>query len=897
MKKVLIIISILLLAGAGYFTYDKWVKHANLTTWSFVPSDASLVIEGEVIEDLHTLQGYPAWSIIEESTAFDNFRKGLSFLDSINGEGGFRAVFERAPVLASVHKVSSSNLDFLFIVELQNISQNTFANAAIGRLQKSGYRFRTRNYNDFKISEISKDGKTLTFIFYKNFFLASFTPYLIEDAIRVISDSALPAFREKFNKLNDTGAQGLASCYVNYEKAGALLGAFASSDADFSMTAGNYELMLDSSFLQFSGFSYAADNGWIRTHTEQPATFDMAEVVPEKTAYLMHITSTEMSDWKEKQISYVQSQYPDIKKLQDSLRTQYDFNVDQVFDLVDEEIGIATLESPRAGTQQKLMILEVKNTQESLNFFSQLTQRIALSRGDSVYSESYSDNEIRFLAIRDFPSTLLGDMAAGFDQCFYINHRNYLIFSNDLLELKNLIASVQNEDTWGKSIQMNNFFGRANNAANVSLFVNVPRAWNNITTSLKPEWQEHFKENTNTYRSIELAAFQFSYLDGRYFTNYTFTQPIRRKSSIPKTNADNGVRFVSALKTKPFLVRTHAHKDFDILLQDSTNTVYYLDPNQNALWSENVEGRVISDIYAIDYYKNGKIQYLFATASKVFMIDRTGTSIPGYPKTLPSSSKIGHLNLIDYDRSRNYRLAITDTDGNIYLTDKDMKLLTGWNPRKMNRTAIGPMDHARLGRKDVMISLQQNGVINLMNRRGEFMNGFPFETRQSLSKNYFLRQSNSLSNSSLTVISEGGELTEVTLEGGVVKRDQLIKTSADTRFRLISDTGNDSFIIIRNRGNTYEVLDDTGNLLFSKDYLSEGPILVQYYQFGAGKDLVIFTDQQNKALYIYDKSGNLITGNPLNSEYEVSLIYSSAKKEFQVFTTWEENLELYTFSY
>ncbi|WP_420578045.1 hypothetical protein [Ekhidna sp.] len=897
MKKVLIIISILLLAGAGYFTYEKWVKHANLTIWSFVPADAAMVLEGEVMKDLQTLQGYTAWSIIDQSTGFENFRSGLTFLDSINGEGGFRAVFEKAPVLASAHKVSSENLDFLFIVELQNISQNTFANATIGRLQKQGYRFKTRNYNDFKISEISGEGKTLTFIFYKNFFLASFTPYLIEDAIRVISDSELPAFKEKFNELKDTGAQGVVTIHLNYEKAGELLGAFTPQDHNFSMTAGNYDLMLDSSFLQFSGFSYAAKNGWIDTHNEQPATFDMAEVIPENTAHLLHITSSNMTGWKDKQVAYVRSRYPDVKNLQDSLRSQYDFNVDQVFDLVDEEIGVATLESPRARDKQKLMILEVKNIQESLNFFGQLTQRIALARGDSVYSESYSDNEIRFLAIRNFPSTLLGDMADGFDQCFYISYRNYLIFSNDLQELKNLIASVQEEDTWGKSIQMNDFFSRTNNAANVSLFVNIPRAWDNISSSLKPEWQEHFKENTTTYRSIELAAFQYSYVDGQYFTNYTFTQPVKRRSSIPKTNAENGVRFVSALTTKPFLVRTHAHKDFDIILQDSTNTVYYMDPNQNALWSENIEEQIVSDIHAIDYYKNGKIQYLFATASKVFMIDRTGAAIPGYPKALPSSPTIEHLNLIDYDRSRNYRLAITDANGNIYLTDKDLKLLDGWNPRKMNRGALVPMDHARLGRTDVMISLQQNGVINLMNRRGENMGGFPFETKQTISKNYFLRQSNSLSNSSITVISEGGELTEITLEGGVIKRDQLIKTSADTKFQLIPDTGKESFIIIRNEGNTYEVLDDTGNLLFKKDYLSQGPILVQYYQFGAGKDLVIFTDVQNKALYIYDKSGNLITGNPLNSEHEVSLIYSSAKREFQVFTIWGESLEFYTFSY
>ncbi|WP_425391793.1 hypothetical protein [Ekhidna sp.] len=897
MKKVLIIISILLLAGAGYFTYEKWVKHANLTTWSFIPADAAMVLDFEIVEDLNTIKGYPIWSIADQSSGFNNLRQGLSFLDSINGECGFSAIFEKAPLVTSVHKVSNNSLDLLFVVELQNISQNTFANATIGRLQNAGYRFKTRNYNDFKISELSKRGKTLTFIFYKNFFLASFTPYLVEDAIRVISDSQLKSFKENFEQIGQTGTQGLGSVYINYEKAGELLGAFLPEDKNFPMIAGNYEFTLDSSYLQFSGFSYASNKGWLSTHTDQPATFDMAEVIPENTAHLIHITSSNMSNWKEQQIQYVRNQNNDISDLQDSLKKQYDFNVDQVFDLIDNEIGIATLESPRARDLQKMLILEVNDIQESLTFFSQLTQRIALARGDTVYTETYSDNEIRFLPISKFPSTILGEIGEGFDQCFYISHRNYLIFSNELLELKNLIASVENEDTWGKSIQMNNFLARANNAANVSLFVNIPRAWSNILSTLKPEWEEHFKDNTNTYRSIDLAAFQYSYLDGKYFTNYTLSQPQRRRSSIPKTNADDGVRFVSRLSSKPFLVRSHAHKDFDIVVQDSTNTLYYLDKDQNALWSEELDGKLVSDIFPIDYYKNGKIQYLFATSSNVYMIDRTGSSIPGYPKNLSKGPSIEHLNLIDYDRSRNYRLAITDTDGNIYLTDKDLNVLDGWDPRTLDRAALQPLDHARLGSRDVMISIQEGGVINLMNRRGDYLGGFPFNTKQSISDEYFLRQSNALSNSSLTVISRGGELVEITLEGGVIKRDQLIKTSANTQFKLIPDTGNDSFIIIRNEGNSYEVLDDTGNLLFQKDYLSEGPILIQYYQFGAGKDLVIFTDKQNKALYIYDKSGNLITGNPLNSEYEVSLIYSSAKKEFQVFTSWGSNLELYKFNY
>lgn len=149
----------------------------------------------------------------------------------------------------------------------------------------------------------------------------------------------------------------------------------------------------------------------------------------------------------------------------------------------------------------------------------------------------------------------------------------------------------------------------------------------------------------------------------------------------------------------------------------------------------------------------------------------------------------------------------------------------------------------------------------------------------------------------MTLISKAGELIELNMEGDVIQRNQILKTSAETTFRLVPDLNNKSFLIIRRQGNTYEVLDDTGNLLFRKDYFTEGEILIQYYEFGAGRDLVVLTDTFAQSLFIYDKSGNLLTGNPLKSAHEVSILYSSVNREFQVFTTWGSNLELYSFKY
>jgi hypothetical protein len=196
-----------------------------------------------------------------------------------------------------------------------------------------------------------------------------------------------------------------------------------------------------------------------------------------------------------------------------------------------------------------------------------------------------------------------------------------------------------------------------------------------------------------------------------------------------------------------------------------------------------------------------------------------------------------------------------------------------------------------------MISIQEDGVINVMNRRGEFMKGFPFDTKNNINSEYFLKQSNTLANSSISVISTDGTLIEVSLEGNVIRRDQIIKESAGTVFSLLIDRLNKSFLIVRQNGNAYDILDDTGNLLFSKDYLSQSEILLQYYQFGAGKNVILLTDANEGNLFIYDKSGNLITGNPINSSFEASLLYSSARNEFEVYTSVGTSLEYYSFSY
>ena len=853
-----------------------------------MPSDAAVVVDLKLLEDFDNIKNYPIWKNFQGTRGFNSIDKGISFLDSINGDGGFSAIFKKVPTLISMHRVASSSLDFLFVVDIRTLSQNTFVSVAIGRLKTAGYRFKTRNYNGFKISEIGKRNQLLTYIFYKNFFLASFTPHLVEDAIRTIDNSTISSFKE-VHAPSTTG-----NIHINFNQFENLLEVFTNRGVDIPLTSGSYKLSMDSSFVHLSGFSKSEN--WLSTHTEVPRKFEMAEVIPFNTAFLYHITSSDFTEWKNKRVEFL-SKSSAIDLVSDSLEQKLDFSPEEVFDLVDDEIGLAHIESNRLGDDRRLLILKTKDINKSLQYFEQLAERIAYARGDSVYTEAYSESEIRFFPIQDFPMMLLGELAGSFEKCFYISHRNYLVFSNSLQELKNLVSLTQSEETWGKSLQMNDFLSRSNEAANVSLFVNIPRLWSKLLALVKPNWTASFKADENSFKRVDLVAFQFSYLNDSYYTSFMFSQPTSFSKNVVRTNADNKITFVSPLISKPHLVQTHAHNYLDIIVQDSSNAIHFLDRSFSSQWTKDLGEPIVSELFGIDYYKNGKIQYAFASSSKVHIIDRTGAYIPGFPKALPNVAKIDFFNLIDYSKNKNYRMGITDEDGKIFLTGKDVNALEGWNPLPYTRAAINPLRHARLGRKEVMISIQENGIINIVSRKGIKQNGFPFDTKNTLDNNYFLSSSNSLGRSSLSVISTQGELIEINLEGRVISRNQLIKTSSETAFKLVPDRGETSFIIIRKEGSIHEVLDATGNLLFSKDYASQSQILIQYYQFGGGKNLIIFTDTANKRLYIYDKSGNLITGDPLNSSHEAGIVYSSSKKELQVYTTSASDLNFYQFNY
>ena len=180
---------------------------------------------------------------------------------------------------------------------------------------------------------------------------------------------------------------------------------------------------------------------------------------------------------------------------------------------------------------------------------------------------------------------------------------------------------------------------------------------------------------------------------------------------------------------KPNIIFSHLDNKPEVITQDENNIVYHLSENLNKIWSDSIESKIISKIHSIDYYKNNKKQILFSTKYKIHSYDRKGNKLIGFPLKNPSTSPIEFINLIDYDNSKRFRIAIANKNGEIYLLDKNGKKLSGWNPLVMNNELNQAPKHIRIAGKDYIIIILKNGEIYLKNRKGENYKGFPMTTK------------------------------------------------------------------------------------------------------------------------------------------------------------------------
>ena len=84
----------------------------------------------------------------------------------------------------------------------------------------------------------------------------------------------------------------------------------------------------------------------------------------------------------------------------------------------------------------------------------------------------------------------------------------------------------------------------------------------------------------------------------------------------------------------PFLVKNHRSGVNNVVVQDETNTLYWLNEAGEVQWSKKLDQPVRGPIQQVDLFKNAKYQLVFTTSNQLHCIDLLGRNVEAFPVEL-----------------------------------------------------------------------------------------------------------------------------------------------------------------------------------------------------------------------------------------------------------------------
>lgn len=858
MKKgpFLITLGLFLLVAGSIFVYQYFFRKHATTVWEMVPTQTVLIYEARDCKDCR-----PA-------NTKGNIEKLVTklLLDS-HGQDSLTKIFDflfapQSGRAISLHVISKDDFDAVYYFTGK---QANFFKTVIAQWRESkDVRFTERELNGYKIIEFNVNKKLFSCVQLEDAWAGSFTPFLIEEVVRTFETKDDRSFKNEMLSVyalphitDDAG-----DVYVHLGNAVRLLKVFPENLSGKLIDigdAGLLDIKQTENSITLNGFSLARkDKGnALLTYFEDqsPVQFTIKQYISNQTMVGVNYgISDGLAFYKKLSLSV-------NKAAIDSLNSFVSIDYSKLFSSLGKELAICHLEGGE--NTSTVVVFETQKPKDWLTAFDQLSAES--NKEDTVFFEPYSTYTIREIGINNFAGTLFGPLVSGAPTTYYSSIGNYIILSPSIETMKSFLEDIDQENVWGKSVAFNKFAESTLLESNLSVYINTPLVWSNITGKLSPSWKEFVRNNQPLLNSFEFGAVQFSHLNESFYTNVTWTYSDYEESE-KKSQIVAGDKLVASLGSsiisKPTLVKSHVNGSDEILVQDSAFVLYHLSSDGKVLWQKDIHERIVGKIHQIDFFSNGKLQFFFATSGNLHVIDRLGNYVNPYPQEIKNRDAT-FTTLVDYDKSKKYRFLLADRTGKLWMYDKEASNLEGWNPFNTGGDLVAPAKHYRIRGKDYILAIRRDGYVDLMTRRGEMIKGFPLNLEARPMGDFYLETGNAVSSADIICVSKDGFRIRFNLQGQILSRETLIKPSFETQFSLVAEQSGKSYVIKRQDTKRLTVLKPDGKEIFSNAIIGMNAAEVKYYDFGAGKIFYTVTDLEQELSFIYDDEGNLITPAPL----------------------------------
>ncbi len=685
--------------------------------------------------------------ILNEFEALREFESSMNFLGSeLGGDLNPESGTYLATVLAGANRY---NWILYVINENPNFQKQFESLKDLDQLEYAGE----------KIYQLNIDAEKKIFLHHKeDYYLISSDRISIESAIRrktspnEISDFiGLSRIRESRN------TRSPLNLYLNLNEWPSYLGAASKSSFEFMADMGDWVLLdMESEkhdLIATGLLQHSSDKAWFPQVLSdlRSEAIQATKLIPVNIASWIHFSVGNIAQYDRARKNYLEAagrldNYQEILK-------KLPANAPELLNgIIDSEMGVF-----QAG--------RVQGQAYDFAYFNIRDQELAEQSleglADSNFIEGYRGYVIRKLGALNLMARVYGSAFEPFHQPYYLILEDFVLLGNDLAALKVVLNDILEQKTLERSDSYLNLSSQLSGKAHIQVLYGIPEWLPNQKNALQKEVAEELESLQDSLQNLRWGILQLKAGKDRSFVSAMIREekPIEEKIVRQWT-----VQLEGQPVREPQFLRNHNNQKLDIALQDEEHNLYLISRKGEVYWQQALDGPIIGDIRQIDIFRNNKLQMVFNTQNKLWVLDRLGRNVEGFPIDLKAEAT-APVGVFNYDQARNYRLVVP-CGKMLYNYDVEGKEVKGWKFEEADADIVSEPQFFSVAGKDIIVCLSSSGKLYQLNRKGE--ERFKVEQKiEELKSSFYLKAGETLKESELIAGSNSGKMYVINPEGKV----------------------------------------------------------------------------------------------------------------------------------
>ena len=877
-RKLIYIISLILLVLVVAMFYkrlsaDPVSESKDHNVLKVVPSDAALILLSDNSLNFTNalLHQNLVWKTLKENILFGTIDVQLNELDSIlQSSTELKAQLNETPVVISYHKIGQSDFCPLIAVQLNN---KLTSNDLVAILkQDEQYTFESRLYDDTKLYSSENKGKYSGYYVRDNYFVWSSSQLLLEKSSREYSrDAGIVSNSDFYRVLATRGNNAPATLFIGsagLAETMSLVSDINLKDRIIDLAGSNSWMATDIGFksnaLSFLGFMNYSEVSILKTFNEQtPGSCGILNMVPAGTQQLVGIKYSDLSLQQSTYIKVLGS----LGRLGEHDLWQQKFEnktgispLQFMSDHLTGELVKVAYGGMSDGQTDKYILAGVKSKslceKELNNILSSYAEAANLKLRKLISDVKIDKNfEITVFEVpfADYFTRMFGDFVNSDSHKYWALYDNMIIAA----ENENVISRIVLANELGKTLTRQSYYQDFAQYMTDEYNLMFYQDSRSLAETMNPIFNDVFFTNLigdeNLFHNLNGIGFQLISSEKLPYVNAVIDysgKQIQEAETLWQSLLD------TASIMKPALVENHYTKEKEIFIQDLKHNIYLLSPSGRILWKKHLDGPLLGEVQQIDRYKNGKLQLLFNTGQKLYLVDRNGNNVENFPVKLPSEAVVG-LGLADYEKNRDYRIFIPTADRRILLYNAEGNRVKGWRFDKTDHPAIVPVQHLRVDSKDYSLTADRNRIY-ILNRQGQERIKLDNQFKINNNGRFYLEREGPGGSPAILTLDDDNNFVTILFSGKVL-RDKLPQNIKARAFEIddFKEGGGLELAVVDS--SSVLLLDRKQKVLFSSEVGVELKPYLNIYRF-SNNDLRLGVSGINNKIYMIDKDGNIRNG-------------------------------------